>query len=447
MYDLNTYNLHNPHINPKMSQAKFFAEWRAEARLEMLKAMAPGPVHFKDVVNTGELSKHAGTPDNVDYEWYFWASALSPPHAIEKLPDGLITLFDVNFTMSGVFKHGDKETITIQYDLAKMTRNFRFKTSTIIDMATKYQARGWLTADAAHLFAVAVFQTDKYKLHTIDLFDWVLNLGLDYDKLLPDIYYNLCQHPSTIGAIALFQKLMNDDKTELVKKYAIMQMSMNPTSEFYDFCQSHNLNVILTPDKLLCMVKTLNPDQCAHAITAHKTTGVYTPTPDLYAILVHKCPHLVPDSAVDWVVLDSVLFYGSIECIHEMLGRGFKFQSDRQYRIYAPCPECYNGEIHTCNFRYITADYVCRVRTNMPLNELAQANAINEFWIGYGHCDGPASNVELYTVPGQTETGWNEITEQRTYDIAPTKVVRCTTDPATAMQNNIPCLYIAINSE
>lgn len=422
-----------------MFQEEFLKATTAEERLEILTKVE-GSMHLTDVVNPRHTHSK---PDDPNHDWYFWHSGLSPHFTVSKLPNGLLTLCDKNFQMTGLC---DGKFTEINFDLTKMVCG-QFKSNTILDMAKKYQERGWLDKSSQYRFAVAVFADSIYPLETC-LYQYVLNLDIDISQLIEKIYDNGYKKPHLDGILLLFQKLLSNNR-DLAEKYARKQLVAVPNREFYDFCITNNLSIVSNMSDLIALIPKLDGKQCREAIEEYKKVNLYLPDPKFYSVLIHICPDLVSDEVIDEDILDSILFYGSLPLIHDILARGFSFK-DKNHRLYVPCPDCYNGEGHYCNWRYVSSNFVCNMRTNItgqgiPLAELQKFQGeLKDFWCAYGHFNGVANNKELYTEAGVDELSWDDDKEQRIYRIPPVKVERNLTEQSTNMKNNIPCYFIRL---
>jgi hypothetical protein len=70
-------------------------------------------------------------------------------------------------------------------------------------------------------------------------------------------------------------------------------------------------------------------------------------------------------------------------------------------KLYAPCPECYNGENHSCNYRNVTTEYISLKRYGVRLDSLKTLNKDTApVHISYYEFDGPANDQEVYVEPG-----------------------------------------------
>lgn len=47
-------------------------------------------------------------------------------------------------------------------------------------------------------------------------------------------------------------------------------------------------------------------------------------------------------------------------------------------KIYIPCPECYNGEPHDCNFRFVTTNFLCLRKYKVSINDIKNSIFISE---------------------------------------------------------------------
>lgn len=395
-------------------------------KIEMLNN-ATGRVHLENVSRVENGSK-CGESD-----WMFWHSRYSIPFEVSHYSkDGIKALYLADFKMSGLC---DDKPTEVHYGLDRLGSETELKTDAILEILDIYEQRGWVVD--LDEFAYNVFRyNDPFRARDDKLYKWVISRsGVDLETLIKRLYTNIPSYvygPLPSGIQLLFEKLLDSGHRELVNKYSAKQLQIIPDRAFFQFCLKHDLEYKSTMSDLKTLIPRLSHDECALVIQAYKDAGIYAPTSDFYAILIHILPDMVPDDAIDETVLDSVLFNGSLQLIRD---RGLEFK-DKTYVIRVPCPDCYNGEPYPCNYRYITANFVCTTRTGHALSELETCTQFTDrgwntdaFWCAYGHFDGPADDTELYTCAGINGLGWDDEKDQRIYEIPPVKVTRSLDDP------------------
>ena len=131
-----------------------------------------------------------------------------------------------------------------------------------------------------------------------------------------------------------------------------------------------------------------------------------------------------------------IISFNSVVVLKYLISRGAK-PRDAIYRWDAPCPHCYNGERHKCNFRNITLEYILLARYGIKLAELYNPDILDKledadwFDMSWYDCNGNADDDEIYTKPGIDFEDWNNFigddnndtynsaTQQRQYRIPP----------------------------
>lgn len=420
----------------EINQELFFAS-TDEERIQMLQG-TKGPVIFRDVQNTGEVSKLANVkPDDRNWNWYFWHSC----HSFHFRLRNDTLLCSKYFQAYGTC---DGKDVSVVYDIVRYTRDCHSRSENIIKMTQSYTENGWMTETLARDFVIAIFSYGDFVYpRTTELYQYALTVaeqhGIDLQEIASVVYQNKYTRPICTGQLVLFKAMLDKGLPIL---HASKQLSMCPCVGMFDFCIQNELSVVSDMQGLKAIIERLDEERAQRAIRQYREAGALEPDSKYYSKLILKCPALVDDNNIDETVLDAVLFDGSLPLIKDLLSRGFQF-IQKEYRLYVPCPECYNGESHPCNDRYVNTDFVSRVRFGVCTGDLTQATDEDSFWVAYGHFDGPADDAELYTAPGVEEQGWNGDTEQRIFRVPPTRVERAQ-GPAQPMHNNIPCVYVQI---
>jgi hypothetical protein len=72
-----------------------------------------------------------------------------------------------------------------------------------------------------------------------------------------------------------------------------------------------------------------------------------------------------------------VISFNTVAVLKYLISRGAKPQ-DAIYIWEVPCPDCYNGEQHKCNFRNITLEYILLVRYGITLAELYNPDILDK---------------------------------------------------------------------
>jgi len=100
---------------------------------------------------------------------------------------------------------------------------------------------------------------------------------------------------------------------------------------------------------------------------------------------------------------DNVIAYNTKEALLYLLERGIKFENYANRR-YVPCHDCYNGESHSCNYRWITSNFMALERYQLTLDELELVKNIKEqprpYHDRYSSFEGPADEDQIFDVPG-----------------------------------------------
>jgi hypothetical protein len=325
----------------------------------------------------------------------------------------------------------------VEFGSAKLVREFTFKTDTILEIIGRYQEKGW-PVDIA--YAVFTYDDSMYP-RDIELYQYALELSCPV-MLVKTIYEDRYSKPATNADLLLFRKLIDTGHIDLVREYGKIQLSRRPDRDMYEFCLEHGISPV---GDIIPLLAQLNPSQYEKVINQYQKAGRHPDSDsnsEFYSFLILTRPDLVPTDCINEDVLDSVLFHGSLELIHNLLDQGFSWK-DKQYKIYVPCQDCYNGELHDCNWRYVSANFVSLRRTGQPLSSLNTATVAETFWCTYRHFDGPANDNELYIDDGHDVHHGTRY--RRLSDCPPIKIQRPTTgQPAKEMTNHIPRYFVPL---
>jgi len=126
-----------------------------------------------------------------------------------------------------------------------------------------------------------------------------------------------------------------------------------------------------------------------------------------------------------------VISFNTAGVLKYLISRGAKPQNTI-YRYEVPCPSCYNGEQHKCNFRNITLEYILLARYEIKLADLYNSEILDKledaecFNMSWYDCNGNADDDEVHTEPGIDFVDWYNFIDdgyntetQRKYHVAP----------------------------
>ena len=390
-----------------------------EEQIKMIEN-AEAPVHLLNVKSRKISYDWESCQSDETYEYRFWYSACNPVYKLQhysKAANHL--LYRKNFVMEGSLSNGRK--VRIECGLKEMIINGLSK-STIQEVAMDYYRRGWSTDG----FVLSVFTHGQ---HDPSLEHFALQHN---DKSVSDLVHDIYQYaciPSTKSMLMLFEKMSEGSEggeggeQELIQKYALEQLRRRPDIDMFDFCVKNGVPVgKLHHQDMERMLDVMPPERYEEVIDQFKKTD----HPN-YAHIILKRPDLVSDHYISEAVLDAVLFSGTWELMMEMLNRGFRFK-DKEYRIYVACQLCHNGENHSCNWRYVSANFVCLKKTGLTLDQLHQAppkpnKVTTSFDCWYADFNTPANDNELYTACG-VDVDWDDDTCRGSYLVPPLKISR-----------------------
>ena len=376
-----------------------FLSANIEEQIKMIEN-AEAPVHLLDVksreISYGSWESRQSTED---YERRFWYSARNPVYRLRHYSAAAShLLYRKNFVMEGSLSNGKK--VRIECGLKEMI-HYGLPKSSILEVAMDYYRRGWSTEG----FILSVFTHGSNLMPADDLslehfaLKQYLNDNKSVNGLVRDIYHCICT-PSTKAMLMLFERM---DQEHLLE-YALQQLLRRPDVNMFDFCVKHGIPVgTLHHQNMVCLLDVMPPERYEEVIDQYKKADNFKPD---YAHMILKRPDLVPDHCIDERVLDSVLFSGTWELMMEIINKGFRFK-DKEYRIYVECELCHNGENHSCNWRCVSANFVCLKKTGLTLDQLYQAppkpDGVNTyFYCWYDDFDTPANDNDLYIACGVT---------------------------------------------
>lgn len=329
-----------------------------------------------------------------------------------------------------------------RYHLRDAFSMYNVRTDKLMDAIAYHEKLGWMTPED-RVDCVANAIQSHFPRNGIDE-EWAFSQDVDMEKVVDKVYSWYSMMPSE-KSIRFLSHLLKNDRKDLITK-AVNYKSKSGRLDYlhFDFCIQHSIDLETDMRSFNATIKNLDRDRCKSLIDIYKAKGAYEPNSETYSILIIRDNEFVPDEFIDETVLDSVLFNGSLDLIKDLLQKGFVFK-DKVYLLYVPCPECYNGEMHRCNDRYVSTNFIITMRCDYSLEEIDKAEDIFPFWCAYGHFDGPADDSELYIKPGVNESDdWNDEADQRIYEIPPVRVDR-EPGPVTKAANPIPEIFIPIH--
>lgn len=406
-----------------MIDTEQFLSANVEEQIKMIEN-AEAPVHLLDVKTRKISWRDQEDPQSTEsYEWRFWYSARNPVFILRHhSATTMKLLYQKNFVMEGTLSNGTR--VRIECGLKEMVINGLNK-SLIIETAMDYYRRGWSTEG----FLLSVFTCNNYFQDDLSLEQFALQQYLcnntSVTGLVHDIYQCVCT-PPTKGMLLLFERMAQDSGQ--LQEYALEQLRRQPDIVMFDFCVSHGVPVGNLQSKIMLqLLNVMPPERYEEVIDQYRKSNNFKPDPEYYAQIILKRPDLVPDNCIDESVLDAVLFSGSWERMMEMIAKGFRFK-DKEYRIYVACESCHNGEYHSCNWRYVSANFVCTYKTGLTLEQLHQAPPKPEKVKTYFDCwfadfNTPANDNELYITYG-VGADWDYDACQSSYLIPPCKIAR-----------------------
>lgn len=409
-----------------------------EEQIRMIEK-AEAPVHLLDVkARKISWSNSEGCQTDETYRHRFWYSAKNPIYLLRHHSAATKELlYRKNFTMEGSLSDGEK--VRIECGLKHMVIH-GLRKSLILEIAMDYYHRGWSTEG----FVLSVFThsgeirpSEPSEPNELSLEHFALKQYLGSNNsvsgLIHDIYQSSCI-PATKSMLILFEWMVQNQPTEAqehqkqLQKYALEQLRRRPDIVMFNFCVSHGVPVgTLGHRDMLRLLNVMPPERYEEVIEQYKNSDNFRPDTEYYAQIILKRPDLVPDSCISESVLDAVLFSGSWERMMEMISKGFRFK-DKEYRIYVACDSCHNGENHSCNWRYVSANFVCSYKTDLTLDQLHQSPPKPEKVSTYFDCwhadfNTPANDNELYIACGVGAV-WDDETGKSSYLIPPCKISR-----------------------
>jgi len=398
-----------------------------EERIALLNAV-DGPVILTGVTSVGEFPVPS---DHTNYDWYFWHSGLSP---FFKIPKNLMIEKYVHI-------HGicNSKPISKIYSIESLAYDC-YNIEKIQQLVSHYQNRGWLTSDLVRQFAVNCFSFGDFAHRRPSSFCYyVLDLCQKYHitaqelwRTLPIVSHYNAAPPE--GILVLMEAYLKEARQELdlvkqeISNYMATYMSVGCNTSLFDFCINNGIRIVSNMYALQQMITHLDLKRVHRAVDLYKEANCYVPDEEFLSVLILIDPTEITGrdkNKIGQKVFDSVLFQGSPTLIRKLMDMGLSTEQ-KIYELYVPCWKCHNGEQYSCNFRYVTSDYVTRSRFGYSLTELMdmepsslQSMTGDTFWMTDGMCLGKADSHEVYVSPGQNELQWNEDTNQRIYETPP----------------------------
>jgi len=299
-----------------------------------------------------------------------------------------------------------------------------------------FEENGWITDKLREDTVKEIFKyNDPVYPLSWPIYQWALD-----NMITEEFSYNVIGN----RAVQVYEWLAQNGK---MSRSRVVKQLYSSGNGMLDICLKHDIDLVQDMRLLDHIITIGSEEQIRLMIGRYIGKNKYDPVRSTYEILIQRCPDLVPDEYL-CNVLDTVLFHGSLKTIRYILDKGIKFP-DKEYRIYVPCPNCYNGEGHSCNWRYVSANFIVNCRfENFGLEKLndnpESLPELYNFWVAYGYFVGPCDDEELYIQYGTNETGWDDESEQRTWETPPVHQFRDKKQKATSMPNHIPTYFIPL---
>jgi hypothetical protein len=333
-----------------------------------------------------------------------------------------------------------------------------------IKILSLYEKNGWFTSiDELTIIHDIVTDEDYYHVDKNDIIDYTIQL---YDRLsLPINVKNgwRTKDMDTLDAFTEYGSIKNFIK--ILKLYLERKIAIDKnifikfiSCQYYKFdnnkkiqfielvnlCIANNINCC-NKDKLIKWNKIINPlqivskciddwDCLKKIIDIHLNEKLEINIDNCLLLNIGRNYNLDAikfiidyydknNQPIDDKFTDKIIQHNSLEILQYVLTQGI-IPKNNIIKKYVPCPDCYNGEDYSCNYRNVTTEYIALKRYGKRLNELDKLKEQSPVFFSYDEFDGEANNNEIYTEPGIDILEEYDDDKQIRYRIPPKKVLR-----------------------
>lgn len=267
--------------------------------------------------------------------------------------------------------------------LKEMAKRFWYIDDAIIAKIQEYEQTGLLTETLVSdlMFAVFTYSDPVYR-RSMYFYEYVIALCDKYNVSI-QILHKLFYCGNVEGILCLIREYVK-------RNYPIEDCPRySEHHDLFDFCYEHRINMVYCTESLVVALKNLKcRKRCQQLVNLYRDAGKLQPNSQFASTLMLIYDDFIEEYSdqIDGSFLDEILFQGSLSLIRKVLHRGHKF-TDKCYRIYVPCHKCHNGENHSCNWQYVSTDYVALSRfgvsANHLINEPSGSDIYHPFWASY----------------------------------------------------------------
>jgi len=370
--------------------------------------------------------------------------------------------------------------------LTRICHSHSAKTDFIVQLLSLYEENGWFTTPSEMTILHDIFTYEDFVYpRNESLYDYCIEL---YDRL--NIPINIkngwrTPHVDTLdafvnyGPIKYFVKLLKlyisralpIDKNIFIKFisrlfYKLKKDDATYFIELVDICTANNINMSNQDDlvdwrnnridPLYCVSMCIDNWDCLKKIISIHLDN-HLPININNQLLINIGKHYCLD-ANKFILeyckkenqdihyrtnksksyTDEIIQHNSLEILQYVLSLGI-IPSNNVITKYVPCPECYNGESHSCNFRNITTEYILLKRYGKRLSEINTLTfetppVSPPVSFSYEEFDGDANSREIYVEPGidilSADTDYDDDRDyeyeqgQNVYKIPPKKIIK-----------------------
>lgn len=105
--------------------------------------------------------------------------------------------------------------------------------------------------------------------------------------------------------------------------------------------------------------------------------------------------------------IKEIISNNSVEVLRYIMKIGAKpiDYIDSIYKLYIPCPNCYNGELSRCNYRNVSLEYILLSRYKIKIKDLENIDILDKLEntepveFDYSEFEGDADDCEIYVEP------------------------------------------------
>ena len=278
----------------------------------------------------------------------------------------------------------------------------------------------------------------------IKIYDYIIGvydrLEIPFNNILNNIIVRMCSLDNFLRMLKIYkERNFQIDSNIFIKfintKSSNYQIKDDLLDELIDFCITNNLHIynvdkityewqsneiiIMTLHKLLDITQNWNIIKKVFDFYQDKdypineeNTNILEKMGNLNLEAIEYIINYWHSKGISYNInnetfIKEIISNNSVEVLRYIMKMGAKpiDYIDSIYKLYIPCPHCYNGELSRCNYRNVSLEYILLSRYKIKIKDLENSDILDKLEntesveFDYSEFEGDADDNEIYVEP------------------------------------------------